>query len=289
MSRAEVREWGQVVLSAAGNPLIVAGRLGDGRVIWSGMNLVGHAYDKDNQAEVRLLHSLIAWLTADNAPGDYAIAVTREDPDRVEFRASLSATQRTTLYWREAYYPAWHAYLVSTDGDRQRLPIYRGGPGFMLISIPASSGNLDIVLEWETPLVERLAAILSILTLGALCGFVADGLFLQGRVTSGIRDRLNLRRRRDKPRGRVEWLESSKSEEADLRPSASGSGLHTSPDQPTPKGAAPGTRDEDQIGLLWEKYVSSVEQDKQRNAQAEGMIRRRRRSRSHGDESENSR
>jgi hypothetical protein len=289
MSREEVREWGQVVLSAAGNPLIVAGRYGDGRVIWSGMNLVAHAYDKDNQEEVRLLHSLIAWLIADRGSGDYAITVTREDPDRVEFHASLPATQRTTLYWREAYYPAWHAYLVSTDGNRQRLPIYRGGPRLMLIPIPASSGNLDIVLRWETPLVERLAAILSMLTLGALCGFVADGLFLRGRVTSGIRDRLNLRRRRDKPRGRVEWLESSKSEEADMGHSASASGLHTSPAQPAPMGSAPGTGDEEQMGSLWEKYVSSVEQDKERNAQAEGMIRRRRRSSDHGDGSENSR
>jgi hypothetical protein len=43
------------------------------------------------------------------------------------------------------------------------------------------------------------------------------------------------------------------------------------------------------MGFLWEKYVSSVEQDKERNAQAEGMIRRRRRSSDHGDGSENSR
>lgn len=35
----DVRDWGDVVLSAAGPPLIVAGRYGAGKVVWSGLNL----------------------------------------------------------------------------------------------------------------------------------------------------------------------------------------------------------------------------------------------------------
>jgi len=190
---------------------IVAGEYGDGRVIWSGMNLVAHAYDKENEEEVRFLYDLVAWLTAEKETANYPITVTREHPDRVEFRANVPTETKTMLYWREAYYPAWQAYLEAEDGSRQRLPIHKGGPGFMLISIPASSGELDIVLEWQTPLVERLAGVLSILTLFVLIGFVAEGILFGGRYTSDLRDRVKSLRRKDKPVGHIAWLDSSKS------------------------------------------------------------------------------
>jgi len=43
-----VRDWGKVVLSAAGQPLIVAGEYGQGRVIRSGRNLILPANDNQN-------------------------------------------------------------------------------------------------------------------------------------------------------------------------------------------------------------------------------------------------
>ena len=214
-SRAEVREWGQIVLSAAGYPLIVAGEYGDGRIIWSGMNLVSHAYDKENEEEVRFLYDLIAWLTAEKEAANYPITVAREHPDRVEFRANVPTSEKTMLYWREAYYPAWQAYLEAADGSRQRLPIHKGGPGFMLISVPPISGELNIMLEWETPLIEKFAAVLSVITLVVLFAVVADGVFWRGRYSSALGEGLKRRRRKDKPVGRVAWLESPNSDWAE--------------------------------------------------------------------------
>src|SRR3989304_1786672 len=61
-SRDEVRDWGQVVLSFADRPLIVAGEYGEGRVVWSGMNFIGHAqYLGVNQDELQLFGNLIRW------------------------------------------------------------------------------------------------------------------------------------------------------------------------------------------------------------------------------------
>ena len=214
-SRSDVRDWGHIVLSASGNPLIVAGEYGDGRVVWSGMNLVAHAYDKENEEEVRFLGSLIAWLSGGKDVADYPITVARDHPDRVEFQARVPTPKETTLYWREAYYPDWHAYLELADGSRQSIPIDKAGPGFMLLSIPASSGEINIVLEWQTPLVERLASLLSMATMFVLIGFVVEGVLFGGRHTSSLIDRVKSRRRRDKPVGQVAWLDDSKPNWAD--------------------------------------------------------------------------
>ena len=207
----DVRQWGQVVLSAAGRPLVVAGEYGEGRVVWSGMNLVAHAFDQENDEEIMLLHNLVAWLTAAATSGEYSVTVTRDHPDRVEFDFYVPAGARSSLYWREAYYPAWHAYLETDDARRQELPIHRGGPGFMLMPIESVSGNVSVELVWETPLNERVAAIISLLTVVALGAFIVDGLLFGGQWFVELQSRLRGRwiKRNPKPKGSVEWLSDS--------------------------------------------------------------------------------
>lgn len=181
VQRDEVRDWGRVVLSLGGRPLIVAGQYGQGRVVWSGMNLVSHA--AQSQEEIQLLHNLMAWLTAPREARDYPVSVTREDPDQVTFGLDLPPGGTLTLYWREAYSPDWHAYLEGGQGRRQELPVYRGGPGFMLIRVPGQSGSERLVLEYRLPLVARLAGVLSAATLVLLLRWALEGSALERRVT----------------------------------------------------------------------------------------------------------
>ena len=208
-SRDDVRIWGQVVLSVAGQPLIVAGEYGQGRVIWSGMNLIAHAMDKNNEEEVDLLHSMVAWLLADVGGSDYRVVVERNHPDHVTFQGEVPAGGSAALYWREAYYPAWHAYLIDSEGDRQELPIYRGGPGFMLIPLESDNAAFEVELTWETPITERLAALVSLLAAGAFLGYVIDGEFFERKAFKRFGGRLRRRRSRSRPQGYVEWLEDT--------------------------------------------------------------------------------
>jgi len=195
-----MRDWAQPMLWTHGHPIIIAGQYGKGRVVWTGMNLVAHANDKNNE-EVRLLHNLVAWLVAEKGTGDYPVTVTRDHPDRVEFRMDVPAGKKVALYWREAYYPAWHAYLKTADGARQELPIYRAGPGFMLMPIEAASGRVSVELVWKTPLIERTAALVSLLTaIGLFAGVVSPTLW------PSLLGRLRRPRERTRPQGRVAWL-----------------------------------------------------------------------------------
>jgi len=156
-NRDDVRGWARVVLSVADHPLIVAGEYGEGRVVWSGMNLVSHAYDKENESEILLLNHLVSWLTRPAAASDQPLVVSREGPDHIEFFLELPEDLKAAIYWREAFYPNWHAYLVSGDGNRSALPVYPAGPGFMLMPFTAPAGQARIDLVYELSVVERVA------------------------------------------------------------------------------------------------------------------------------------
>lgn len=177
----DLRDWGRVVLSAAGRPLVVAGEFGQGRVVWSGMNLIGHArYLGRNEEEIRLIRNLIMWLT-ERAPGMELPdpLLSRTDPDRVELRTTVVPGDVTWLYWREAYYPDWHAYLSDNSGTRE-IPVYRAGPGFMLMPVQSASDVAATTLVWEPSLVEKGGFVASALGLLLLAAIALDGLMLDG-------------------------------------------------------------------------------------------------------------
>jgi hypothetical protein len=178
---ADVREWGQVVLSANGRPLVVAGDYGEGKVVWSGMNLIGHArYGETNSEELQFLGNLVRWLTgpADDS-GQAAPVVRRDNPDQLSISLATSPNQVTWLYWREAFYPDWHAYLIDGNGERD-LPIYRAGPGFMLMPIETSADGATVQLRWTPSPVEHASVFVSGIGLLLLLALILDGLFLQG-------------------------------------------------------------------------------------------------------------
>ena len=210
VGRENVREWGRVVLSVSDQPLIVAGELGAGRVVWSGMNLPSHAIDKNNSEEFQLLNSLTLWLLDQGDVSDYSVDVEREHADRIQFRLEDLPEEQTWLLWREFTYPAWNAYLTTPDGNRSELPIYQAGPGFMLLPLPAISGESTVVLEFKSPLVERLADVGSILAVCLLVGYVADGYLFNGRYAYDLWQwlRFRIRRRKKKPEGYIAWLDS---------------------------------------------------------------------------------
>lgn len=177
----DVREWGNVVLSAAGRPLVVAGQYGAGRVVWSGMNLIAHAlYLGNNPEELQLLHNLIAWLTGPAGQGeDYSTVLQREHPDRAQVTIQSPSSQSLWLYWREAHYQDWHASVLGDD-SRRDLPVYKAGPGFMIVPISSETANPTVLFRWEPSLAEKTAIIPSVIGLGLLLALTLDGLLLNG-------------------------------------------------------------------------------------------------------------
>ena len=190
----DVREWGSVVLGANGRPLIVAGEYGAGKVVWSGMNLLGHArYGETNEEELLFLGNLIRWLTGGRPSLELAAPIIRRDnPDSLSLAFTRVAGDVTWLYWREAFYQNWHAFLTDGTGERE-VPIYRAGPGFMLMPIEAGTEAATVQLRWVPSGTEQIAVVLSGMGLLLLVALVLDGLFLQGNGFTWLKIALIMR------------------------------------------------------------------------------------------------
>jgi hypothetical protein len=191
---SEVKDWGRVVLSSGGRPLIVAGDYGEGRVVWSGMNLIGHArYGDPSPEEIRLLGNLVRWLSRVGSGADLPTPITaRPDPDHVDLTFTTAPGDVTWLYWRESYYPDWHAYVSDATGEHE-VPIYRGGPGLMLMPVRSDSPVASIRLVWVPSWTEQGAIILSTVGVLLLAAFFVDGLFLDGNGFTWLRIAMTMR------------------------------------------------------------------------------------------------
>jgi len=194
-----LRGWASPILSVRGTPLIAAGTYGNGRVVWSGMNLIAHAMINDNSAERDLFDRLVLWLSS--SPGSELTApqVQRADPDHIRISLDEPTARGTTILWREAYSPDWRATSI-VNGRRTDIPIYRAGPGMMLLMLPRiQEANTIVEMEYTLGWSGRVGVGLTLVTaVGLLLNVVFPG-FL-GRGSGGP-----VRRRRDLPQGSVAW------------------------------------------------------------------------------------
>lgn len=209
--RSDIREWGRPVLTANGMPLVVAGEYGEGKVVWSGMNLISHANDNGSDEEFSLLRGLMGWLAGETNGETFTVVATRDHPDKVEFELGTPTGENTTLLWKESYYPAWKAHLIDEAGDRRALEIFRGGPGFMLIPFGETPSQATIELVWRTPLIEHVATIISLLTAGLLAFVVIDSVAFGGRWVTTILAKRKALPQKERPKGRIAWLDEPSS------------------------------------------------------------------------------
>lgn len=180
-SLTDVRDWGQVVLSASGRPLIIAGNYGEGKVVWSGMNLMAHmSYLGLNEEELKLAGNLLDWLTDGKGGNDFeTYAIERNHPDEVVLRFRSTSADTMWIYWREAFYPDWHAYLSDDQGERE-VPVYRAGPGLMAIPLKSVPELFSVRLIWQPSVIERVGVGVSLVGIFVLVGVLVDGLLLDG-------------------------------------------------------------------------------------------------------------
>ncbi len=188
--KSDFKDWARVVLSAKGYPLIVAGKLGEGRVVWSGMNIFPHVKqgERVNYEEVKFLASLFSWLAEGKSKSRFKISYKREHPDKVEFSVGEDLSSGGNLLWKEAYFPDFRARLLTARGNRlgvTNLKTYRAGPSFVLIRVPELKAGDKIVYEYRKPFSEKAFFGLSLLTFLFLPAMVVEGMLLREKSFFG--------------------------------------------------------------------------------------------------------
>lgn len=166
--KEDVRNWANSVVSSDGKVLVAAGNFGQGKVVWTGVDILGHlGAHQDNPEEVLMVKNLFNYLLAgkdgESVPTDWK----RPYPDSVTFTFNDSATAKTIVYLKEAYHPDFSGVFVSKDGSRA-LPVYKAGPGMVLFVLPHVAKGDQIIFSHHDPISVWLARLISFLTLLAL-------------------------------------------------------------------------------------------------------------------------
>lgn len=174
ISPASISSWAHPVLLSDGRPVVVAGNLGAGHVVWSGMNLPYHAASTENGNESRLLGNAISWA----APREGSAPAFQADFVNPELRRiSVTSAARGVLL-KENWVPNWQA---SVNGEP--AAIYRAGPDFMYVPIPSGTATVEFrftrtPLEWVGDSVSLVAVI------GLLAWLVAPWILRRRRAVS---------------------------------------------------------------------------------------------------------
>ncbi len=154
-----LKSWAQQVLGLNGRILIAKGDYGKGKIVWSGMNLPGHAFIYKNETEYKFLKELISWLIPFGGEIRTDVSMTRDYSDRVEF--TLPKTENKFFYFKANAFPDWKARFAK-GGE---LPVYQTGPNQILIPLIRADEGERLILEYKPSSIVIFSRILSLFVL----------------------------------------------------------------------------------------------------------------------------
>ena len=156
-----VRGWGHAVVWSGADAVVVAGDLGQGRVVWSGLNLPFHIDSYRNAEESRFLTTAMAWVSRSHNDVAAISSAHRDGPQQTS--VSVDSKARGILF-KETWFDRWHAYV-----NGRQMDVLRAGPGLMYIPLPNDTRfPATIVWRYEKSVVDWAGIVVSAATLIAL-------------------------------------------------------------------------------------------------------------------------
>ena len=135
-----VKSWAHAVVRSGADPVVVAGQLGQGRVVWSGLNLPFHIDSYRSAEESRFLTTAAAWASRSQNDVAAMSSANREGPQQVTI--SVKSQARGVLF-KESWFDRWHAFVNGREVD-----VLRAGPGFMYVLLPNDS-KFPATVQWR--------------------------------------------------------------------------------------------------------------------------------------------
>lgn len=144
---SDLRAGAKVLLRHDDKPVLVKMDFGQGKVVWSGINLAYHYSYYKRADEAKIFINVVKQFAdiSDHEPVDVKAKWVK--PEKVLLKPE--GTPRGVLFKEEGY-NGWHAKL--TSGGHGSLPIYLAGPtypGFMYVPLRNVGGSGPIGLEFN--------------------------------------------------------------------------------------------------------------------------------------------
>lgn len=159
-SGQNIRPWAKILLAQKGQPIIAAGSLGSGKVIWSGLNLPYHFVYYLNQSEDKLFTNILGSMVNLEREENMNIAkVNRSSPEKI----TVSGNGFSGVLLKETFDDGWQGRLV-TPKDKD-LKVYKAGLYFIYIRVPSSQGQIVATLNYRGSMTAWVTFILSLGTI----------------------------------------------------------------------------------------------------------------------------
>lgn len=192
VSEAEgLKDWAKPLLTIEGKTLMAGGDYGEGKVIWSGLNLFGYlSYRQYEEGLINLGFSIFNEIYPKNFESEDIVSttLTRDFPDEVEIKINSTLPEKVGLLWREPYSPDWK--VVMENGKTIKLATYRAGPGFLMTILPETKGPSTVVLTYNLGLVGALGKMVSILSIIFFASLIFDQVINRGKWIKRIMSKL---------------------------------------------------------------------------------------------------
>jgi hypothetical protein len=135
----DLKDWAEPILTKDGSIVMAFGKLGEGSVVWSGINLPFHAIDNRNTSETVIFANILDWFFPEiEAPiTDFEVSHPKSEV------ISVKSSQGKGFLLKENYNPGWIAKL-----NGKKVKIYKAGLMEMYIPFSSSEGEQEIELNY---------------------------------------------------------------------------------------------------------------------------------------------
>ena len=135
------KSWANLMLSINNKPVILGGKIGDGSVYLSGLNLPFHIIDNENYEESKITTTIIRKMIGEIPKAKFNFHISREKPEEIK----IQATNISGVYFKENFDSGWKASIKD-----KKLEIYKAGLEFMFVPIPKElSENQTININYK--------------------------------------------------------------------------------------------------------------------------------------------
>lgn len=123
--KGELREGSMVLLKHKDKPVLIRRQVGNGQLIWSGLNLVYHFNQYKSEDEMKLFFNILTELAPIQKTEPVDAVASWQSPQKVTLAANSGARG---VIFKEQHYKRWKARLLSEGNET--LKVYSAGPTF---------------------------------------------------------------------------------------------------------------------------------------------------------------
>ncbi|MFC1727420.1 hypothetical protein ACFL0Y_02755 [Patescibacteria group bacterium] len=162
---SSLKTWASPVVYYQDQPVVVAGQLGEGLVVWSGLGMFEYLWGSQESQELSFLTSIFSNFKAVGEPVDYQARFINNHRREIEVRTPVKG-----IVFKESFVSNWQAFLGSGNKTLNKLKAYPAGPGMMFVPLPIIDSPMTISLTYKLSLLEILGLLISLLTLMFIFG-----------------------------------------------------------------------------------------------------------------------